>query len=42
MKLELLRHGSVTVVLPQDALTEATVPELRDKLEKEMGRAGTH
>lgn len=41
MKLELLQQGSVTVVLPRDALTEATVAELRDKLEREAGQAGT-
>jgi anti-anti-sigma regulatory factor len=35
MKIDLQRHGTVTVVVPQDALTESTVAELRTALERE-------
>ena len=35
MKVDLQRHGTVTVVVPQDALTEATVPDLQAALERE-------
>ncbi len=40
MKVELQQQGSITVVIPHDALTESSVTELRDALDGEAGRAG--
>ncbi|MFH1747151.1 MAG: STAS domain-containing protein [Planctomycetota bacterium] len=39
MKVEFQKHGSVTVVIPRDALTEATVPEVQSTFEQETARA---
>jgi hypothetical protein len=35
MKIDVQRHGTVTVVVPQDAITETTAAELRSALERE-------
>lgn len=40
MKVELLQQGSVTVVVPHDALTEATMPELQSALAGEARQTG--
>ena len=40
MKVELLRQGGVTVAVPHDALTEATVLELQSALAGEAQQTG--
>ena len=39
MKIDLEKHGTVSVVVPRDALTESTVPELQRALSG-AGRGG--
>ena len=41
MNVEIEQQGSVTVVVPHDALTETTVSDLRDRLERQAGPAQT-
>ena len=40
MKVEVQRRGSVTVVVPHDALTETTVGELEELVAGENGQSG--
>lgn len=41
MKVDIEKHGTVTVIAPTDSLIESALPDMREALEETAGGAGT-